>query len=74
MIDDSDSSFFTALGLLFNGWVGLGLCIIAIILSIIAMQNRTECGTRQCPSPTQRAQVVDHACLCVELAIEPKKP
>jgi len=34
MIDDSDSSFFTLLGLLFNGWVGLGLCIIAIILSI----------------------------------------
>lgn len=70
MIDDSDSSFFTILGLLFNGWV----CVIAIILSIIAMQNRAECGTRQCPSPTQRAQVVDHACLCVELAIEPKKP
>lgn len=59
MIDDSDGDFAL---LAIGGPIGL---ILAIVLYLVAMDNRKECAAMTCPNG-QPARLLDHDCLCVD--------
>lgn len=68
MIDDSDGDFV----LLSSGGspilLALGIAL-AIVLYLIAAHNSDECGQRKCSSG-RVGKLLDHECVCVELAKE----
>jgi hypothetical protein len=68
MIDESDGDFFFLGSLFSSGGVAVVLGILAIVVYLIAFSNETECSKKSCPRPTQTARLMDHECLCVEVA------
>jgi hypothetical protein len=59
VIDDSDGDFAL---LLIGGPIGL---VLAIVLYLIAADNKKECAEMACPNGAP-ARLLDHDCLCVD--------
>lgn len=63
MIDDSDADEFMLFSLFTDGWPGIVLAILAVILYFVAAGNSADCSKKSCPTGMQ-PKLMDHACLC----------
>lgn len=69
MIDDNDGDTFWLAALFTPGIGGVLLLVIAIVLWLIAADNKTDCASKFCANGTTPV-LLEHECRCLDKPID----